>query len=262
MSTDPFSPEEQEGPRSALRLADDLRRILSSSFKPDLEVDSSIFTKEIQLYHDIAEGVGKNRGFGNLVLQDTAYRLAILRLADWLVARPSDIDAIAKAASTIEVRSVIVRDLLAQLGKQDKELESIGDRLWQIDESQDIFASFQTVGIGADRVLMAIDIPEQATSNLLRSSSVVTLIHRMATTEALAKAYLPGMIDFVRKGGAYKEIDPRDIRPFQHRMGQDAKIYRYPLLQVRAFSTTQAQFILDLHDKPLKRGTFLRVAVE
>ena len=79
---------------------------------------------------------------------------------------------------------------------------------------------------------------------------------RMATTEALKWVNLRGLIQFLKLGGSFDELDPTDVRKFDARMGKEAKQYRYPLLGIRSLTEAQINALIDLQREAEQRCVF------
>ena len=56
--------------------------------------------------------------------------------------------------------------------------------------------------------------------------------------------------------------NPRDIRPFESRMGKEASAYSYSLLQVRKFKETDVLYLIALHKDPAVRSAWLDTALK
>ncbi len=216
-----------------LELAERLRSRLHSSFQPDAKIDNAELTTQLDDYASIAAALRGAGGYSNLVLQDTVGRLMIFRLSGWLIENPTETRQAEALFEKVEIPRVNLNTLVAQLRNQDRALARMPQDVMPTAEAKSIYQAFTPIGLKMADVLAFNDPEKVKTSVLLKDAAVPALAYRMATTEALKSVHLRGLIRFLKAGGSLTELDPADIRNFEKRMGQEAKSFNYPLLEIR-----------------------------
>lgn len=246
----------------ALRLAEGLRRQLEKSFSAAVEPDEARLKSEFQTLEAINRSLGSAGGYSNQVLQDSVARVMIFRLAMWLVKHPTKANQAAALFDAIEVPRVLLDSLLAEMATQDRELAAKKEAISGIDREKSIYQALSPIGLSMNDVLALAAPPRVMTSELLKQPSAPALAYRMATTEALKWVNLRGLIQFLKLGGSFDELDPTDVRKFDARMGKEAKQYRYPLLGIRSLTEAQINALIDLQREAEQRRVFLDVALK
>jgi hypothetical protein len=245
----------------ALRLAEGLRRQLEKSFSVTPEADEAKLKSDFQTLATINRALGSAGGYSNQVLQDSVARVMIFRLAMWLVKHPTKAEQAETLFDSIEVPRVILDSLLGEMATQDRELATKQAEIANIDREKSIYQALTPIGLGMNDVLALAAPPRVMTSELLKQPSAPALVYRMATTEALKWVNLRGLIQFLKLGGSFDELDPADVRKLDARMGKEAKQYRYPLLGIRSLTEAQMNALIDLQREPEQRRVFLDVAL-
>ena len=245
----------------ALRLAEGLRRQLEKSFSVTPEADEAKLKSDFQTLETINRSLGSAGGYSNQVLQDSVARVMIFRLAMWLVKHPTKAEQAETLFDSIEVPRVILDSLLWEMATQDRELATKQAEIASIDREKSIYQALTPIGLSMNDVLALAAPPRVMTSKLLKQPSAPALVYRMATTEALKWVNLRGLIQFLKLGGSFDELDPADVRKLDARMGKEAKQYRYPLLGIRSLTEAQMNALIDLQREPEQRRVFLDVAL-
>ena len=73
---------------------------------------------------------------------------------------------------------------------------------------------------------------------------------------------IKGTIRFFEVGGLYSELNEKDIRAFESRMGKEIGLYRYPILQVRRFKPSDVLTVVELHKNPDIQAAWLNAALK
>ena len=105
------------------------------------------------------------------------------------------------------------------------------------------------------------DPATQSCSRLFADPSVAALVFRIANTESLIRVNFAGSIHFFENGGNYAELNPKDIRPFEKRIGKTANACKYPLLQIRHFTESHVLYLIALHTDTNIKAAFLDTAL-
>ena len=147
--------------------------------------------------------------------------------------------------------------MLERLSSEDAMLRSRQSDLEKIKAEHNVFAALQIANLGNATSLLA-----RSFSQLIDAPSGVALMARAASTELLYTISLKGLIAFLEKGGTYNELDPADIRPFQRRIGNEAKAFQNAPLSVRYLSVSDVLRLFELHNDRPSRESFLRSCLE
>jgi len=242
----------------SVQLGETLLEKMANTFKGESDPEQAELESDVALYSSLASRLRQAGGYGNLLLADSAERLAIFRVSGWLVFHPDDTSEAAKFLPLLNVPAVDVKALLSKLSDQDAEIGKAAAKIQATKQGKNLYETFSLMGIDYEK---ALNPPAQAAEKLLKESSVVALITRMAATESLVRVNISGAIRFFQKGGTYAELNPRDIRPFESRMGQEAKTFNNPLLQAKEFKESDVLYLIAIHKAPAVRSAFLNIAL-
>lgn len=229
---------------NGIELACALQKKITDHFDSVSELSLTQLETEVALYNSIATALNQAGGYGNLVLADSSLRLAIFRISGWLVFHPDDTSETEKLLQSLNVPTINVKNMFTELAQQDAEVQSHESEIQKIKNGDNLFKACESIGIKPDVVFVP---SSKFMSSFLRESSVVGLIARRAETEAIVKVNLAGAVRFFQLGGTYSELDPRDIRPFESRMKNEAKAYKYPILQIKQFKASDVLYLIAIH---------------
>jgi hypothetical protein len=247
---------------NAVALAENLRQLLDSSFKADSNLTESSLRTELGLLSTISRALSDGGGYSNQVLQDSISRLMIFRLSAWTIEHPQQAAAAEKYLETIDVSQLHIRQLLMEFAEQDPELLKKRGEINKINDDLPIYRALEPLGLSIKDVGAFIDPKQTQTSMLLTTPNVPALAFRMAETESLKWINLRGLIEFLKSGGSFDELDPADIRAFQARMGKNVSRYKYSPLGIKRLSESQLSALVSLHRDQNRKRIFLQVALK
>jgi hypothetical protein len=69
--------------------------------------------------------------------------------------------------------------------------------------------------------------PSYDTSRLVRERDVASLFQRIILTEGIDRVSLAGMVDFLRAGGSFRDLNGNDATPFDRIMGKRVLKHRF-----------------------------------
>jgi len=137
--------------------------------------------EHLDTFSRIADRLRRAGGYTNLVLADSAERLVILRVADWVIANPSDAP---KARALIEKHisgaNLDIKQVLVSLADEDPYLDDKHAEVANVDGGKAIYEALTPIGIGMKDVLSAMQLERRTTGRLLNEPSAVALVVRMA----------------------------------------------------------------------------------
>ena len=158
----------------------------------------------------------------------------------------------------LDVPEVHIKQLLESLSNQDSEIQNKLSEIQKIQITDNFAQACTALGINWTEIYVPYS---NQTGELLQSPSVIRLAFRLAQSEAMINVNIKGTIRFFEVGGLYSELNEKDIRAFESRMGKEIGLYRYPILQVRRFKPSDVLTVVELHKNPDIQAAWLNAAL-
>jgi hypothetical protein len=246
----------------AVALSESLRRLLDSSFKADSNLTESSLRAELEMLSTINRALSGAGGYSNQLLQDSISRLMICDLSAWTIENPQEAVSAQKYLANIAVSQLHIRQLLMEFAEQDPELLKKRGEINKINDDLPIYRALEPLGLSVKDVSAFIDPKRTQTSVLLTTPNVPALAFRVASTESLKWINLRGLIEFLKSGGSFSELNPADIRAFEARIGKSASRYNYLPLEIKRLSESHVSTLLSLQRDDNQKRIFLQVALK
>lgn len=258
---DPRPQADREAGYRALKLGERLRATLAKIFIPDIQPDFAAAKQDIADFESIGSGLVGAGGYTNLLLRDEITRLELLRVIDWVIIEPTQLEKGRELLQAVDAMPVHLADLLNELASQDPLLNDKRENLDKIGPNELLLQSLRDIGF-PPKELGTILIPKLLkTSVLIENPSGIALVHRMALTESSRWIEVRGLIDFLASGGTPVELNHGDVRPFRARMAAKADKYKYPLLNIRSLKVENIYKLYAFHNMPSFREGYLDIAI-
>ena len=200
-------------------------------------------------YIKLIASLSKGGGYLNAVLLDMVYRMALSDIATTLVQRPGQTMEVEKTLASLQPgpwRNAGIGQILADHFREPS-LEIEFSR-WPERESLGRISGL----FGKGPMLF---VPK--TSQLVGNSSPHDLFHRLAETHWMLTYALPGLLGYLRRGGALEDLDNGHILPFLSIMGDDVRKYRFPMYAINELSAAHLIGLREEFGNPSKRPRFL-----
>lgn len=237
---------------SADQLAGMLLDNISKNFVRDSNPSFIELSHEVMLCNSLSEHLRQADGYGNLVLADTLFRLALFRISGWLIFHPDDMVGSEKLCSLLSPNRIDAIALLYEMYDQDPKLKSLSANFSKGYDGKNWYDTLNLIGANA------FDALEPVSSRmLLNKANVIALITHMAQSNSMINVDIKGTICFFQKGGQYQELNSKDIRPFKARMGKDANRFNDPFLQRKSFAVSDVLHLIVIHKDSEMRNSFL-----
>lgn len=253
---------QKDAETKALAVAHELHAKLAATMRSPQSAAGNL-EEQLDTLSRIADQLRRAGGYSNLVLADSAERLVILHVADWVIANPSDAP---KARAAIKKHAAAagfdLKQVLVSLVDEDPYLDDKRAEVAKVDGNKAIYEALTPIGIGMKDVLSAMQLEQRTTGRLLNKPSAVALVVRMAETNALRNVHLAGLLAFFEKGGRIDELDAANESAFEKRMGKDTRSFRSSPLQIRYLSSEHLLALIQMHAASNVRASFLAAALD
>jgi hypothetical protein len=257
-ASEQLAEKEKQTALQSIQIGEALLEKMAAAFKSDSDPQSPEVESEVALYTSLASGLRRSGGYGNLLLADSANRLAIYRVSGWVVFHPDQTSESTRLLEMLSVPVVDATELLGQLRDQGVESAKSPAIIEKVRQGKNLFEAFDLANANFNLIF---DPSAQSAARLLKESSVIGVITRMAITESLVRVNISGAIRFFQKGGTYAELNSKDIRPFESRMGADARHYNYRLLQMKKLRVSDVMYLIGIHKDPAARSAFIKMVL-
>ena len=195
-----------------------------------------------------------------MLLADCFNRLVLFRVTGWLVEKSKPIDDVKAIFNEWNVPSANDPKVwLERFQDDDPAVKAARGNFNKIEPGVMFFPS--TIGI-KDSDIDALDPKNQTFTHLMEQPSVLILMDRAAVTEMAKVVCVRGFISFTEKGGKREELDPKDGRPFERRMGKEIEEIKYLPFDHRYLSLEDIQFCYDIHSDSGLKADILDVALK
>ena len=181
---------------------------------------------EISAYLALSKQLRNSGGYANLVLGDSLRRLAICHAVRYLI-ESRDV-APWKAIPDMRQIWIAKEPIRALIAEEDRTLD-----LSALDAASDTELLDRSFAIlGANAATITSQLSSTTASTLLDNASLVLLIQRLSVTDFISAVSLPGLVEFLSRGGMLEQLRTDDVRPFLSIMNGDEKRYFYAPLGV------------------------------
>lgn len=194
------------------------------------KIDIDAISTIVDDYVTIGNAVSDGGGYVNYVMGDVLYSISLSRLAFFLLQNPTMYDEVERIWRKLKRPNFDISTLADMLEDEFGVTESRAE-LEQAESSGSLFLTFiNLVRQRSDHDILEVTGVSRniSTSYLLGNKDHVFLAFRLANTNLVLEASIPGMIEFLRRGG---EIDDfqlyrTDIREFLSLMGDSRKLFK------------------------------------
>jgi hypothetical protein len=225
------------------------------------ESNASDLRSEVATYATLANAASNAGGYTNLLLADLLDQAIFYRLSTAVRANPqaaselSGLLALRSSSPTFDLKST-----LKELATQDPLLEEHTQQIDQLKGNEN-FVALCAIFNSAIPAKMASSSKAMSTTDLLENESGLALVVRLGTTHALLNCVLPGLLEYLEKGGEVAELSSSNNLAFKKRMGESIYKYRAPFIGMQFLDATRVKSILDIQANSEDKKRFLQQAL-
>jgi hypothetical protein len=217
--------------------------LLKQSWTGEMLDNTSDLRFLVRQYEDFIRTVTDAGGYGNLVLADSARRLTLGMIGRYAVTHPSEYAAIGDVLVDVRVRLLdcpATHHMIAdELGL------AVPSGSWHLSERQEelrlIFrndgSDFHSAG---GRSLLGSLTP----STMMGKRDITGLLQRLMEDEMLARAILPALVEFLKRGGSLEKLES-----FNTVMQDQGTRFAFPPLGERRIFGDNIQGLVNLFRK-------------
>lgn len=249
-------PDKQAAADAGKEIADLTRKALAEFDRVHGNADVHEMTETVGVYSSLSRAFSNAGGFVNLVLSDSAARVALLRLSHFLLNNPEHVDLVASCLD-----QVAVPELTTSMLEQVYE-ELTGDRIELInlsdEEVKGKFLSGSIESTDRHRPLFA----QALIPSLIAEGSRKPFLARILETQWLKRIALAATIEYLRKGGTVSDLPDLDEKGLDRFFGiEDRRKYRFDPLGKTTLFAGDLKCLLEFKAS-WREPVFFKVAVD
>lgn len=207
----------------------------------------------------VAKMLREAGGYTNVLLADSSYRIAVGNLTLHVLRHPSDFAPSSDLLNELRFQSLstTTAGTLIQEGLGNPDAVRILERAGI---GEVLVTSFQLCGVTSKQVIWSLG-EKGTTSAMLKTQQTALLILRLASADLVAAYSLPGLLRFLGRGGALKDMESDNIDAYYRVMGPVTRDFSFPPMGLKELTAMRLRSLIDEFTDPL-RFAFLRLAVE
>lgn len=244
--------------QSAITLFDKMRAFeRTQSHDPDTENLQNLF----EVYGGLGKILYRSGGYTNLLLLDSMNRCALTRLTHFLVNHPQDYEKCQPFLDRLQIPRLSHEEFRSLLSEES----SIQDASDQIENIQKVGLLKFVAGIKANEPSMKNpELMDTRTTFLLKEGDYRGLLGRLIDPLRIYKIGLPGMIEYLQRGGRFEDIGmyAGNMSLFRNLMGESLQKFRLELTGDKRFGPVNLSVLIRMFKDAPYQNVFYSVAVE
>ncbi len=244
--------------QAAITLFDKMREFeRTQSHNPDTENLRNLF----EVYGGLGKILYRSGGYTNLLLLDSMNRCALTRLTHFLVNHPQDYEKCQPYLDRLQIPRLSLEEFRSLLSEES----SIQDASEQIENIQKVGILNFVIGIEPNKPnLKNLKLMDTRTTFLLKEGDYRALLGRLIDPLRIYKIGLPGMIEYLKRGGRFEDIGmyAGNMSLFRNLMGESLQEFRLELTGDKRFGPVNLSGLIRMFKDAPYQNVFYSVAVE
>lgn len=233
------------------------------SFEENIgKIDGTNIQSVINTYSNLSSGLRSKGGYVNILLADSVSRLALRHISIFLVQNTKEYQQAKLMLTQMNLPLFSKTEFIGILIEEG--VMSENDNIArQILEAQTLRSILESMGTDVMSILFVEGGVDMSTSFLLRHSDSALLLVRISETDGVAEVYLPGLVEFLKLGGTYADLDLRDIRKFKKIMGKKIREqFKSTFLGIPRVTAGRLKDVFEIFGNTNVDSPFNRIAIE
>ena len=194
------------------------------------------------------------------MLADSLYRLSLSRLCRQLVLHPGEYSQVEGVLRRVGHESLAAADVGSMIDEQTG-AHNATDLLREARREDLLRLSFQLANTTSLEAAFQVATDGNA-SHLLQKQALGLLIFRLSESGLVAEYILPGLIEYLRRGGDLNGISLGDLRPFASVIGSSETEFRYEPMGLPVLLPGYLYHVVTAFTEPVANQPFVRLALE
>ncbi len=249
-------PDKQAAADAGKEIADLIRKSMAEFDRAHGNTDVHEMTETVGVYSSLSRAFSNAGGFVNMVLSDSAARIALSRLVHFLLSNPDRVELVKTCLDQVTVPE-ITTSVLEQVYE-----ELTGDRIELVNLSDEEVKGKFVGGSDVNDIREKPLFGQALIPSLMRTGSRKPFLVRIIHTQWLKSQALPGTIEYLRKGGTVSDLTHLNAADLRRIVGSETlRKYRFDPLGKTKLYADDLKCLLEFKAS-WREPVFFKVAVD